>query len=315
MSSAPAAAPVLAEAEAAAIRALAPLLQEAADVKRIRDAGSPSPLAERWFGEAWGAIAEGVPAVQVARRTCARAVAAARLGAIDAATLRNAGLADGVVASVLREAVEDAGSALEPAWRETLAGEAARDATTAAEDVRPTFVAALAAQPRAGATRPGRPRLMLFPTESHAEHCLAVAVFAGLLAPSLGADPGEPFLAGLAHHLHNARLPDAGWAGEELLGDALDTVVATLTERALAELGHGPATEVRRALTLTRPDATGPGARSFQAADVLDRVLEMRRHARAASFTVDEALQDLELVHPGPLQGFGLAVVREAGLR
>ena len=34
-----------------------------------------------------------------------------------------------------------------------------------------------------------------------------------------------------------------------------------------------------------------------------------------AAFTLDEALDDLDLVHEGPLQDFGLRVVAEAGLR
>ncbi len=60
---------------------------------------------------------------------------------------------------------------------------------------------------------------MFEPPENHAEHCLAVAVYGVLLAPRYGADPSVVFLAGLAHHLHNARLPDSGFTGEALLGD------------------------------------------------------------------------------------------------
>ncbi len=77
----------------------------------------------------------------------------------------------------------------------------------------PPFVPLLAAQPRAGATRPGHPRVILEPAENHAEHCAVVAVNGVLAAGVFGADPAGPFLTGLAHHLHNAYLPDAGDAG------------------------------------------------------------------------------------------------------
>ena len=77
----------------------------------------------------------------------------------------------------------------------------------------PGFVEALCRQPRAGATAPGRPRLIVEPPENHAEHCWAVAVYGALLADDVDADPADAFLLGLAHHLHNAVLPDAGFAG------------------------------------------------------------------------------------------------------
>jgi hypothetical protein len=41
----------------------------------------------------------------------------------------------------------------------------------------------------------------------------------------------------------------------------------------------------------------------------------MRHHARAAAFTLDVALDELDLVHAGPLQAYGLDVVAAAGLR
>jgi hypothetical protein len=47
---------------------------------------------------------------------------------------------------------------------------------------------------------------------------------------------------------------------------------------------------------------------------VIDRVLQVRQYARAAAFTVDQALDELELVHGGPVQAFHLAVLEEAGL-
>ena len=74
-------------------------------------------------------------------------------------------------------------------------------------------------------------RVVVEPPESHGDHCLTVAVYGVLVAPVFGADPVAPFLVGLAHHLHNVVLPDAGFAGEVLLGAALDRVLTTLEER------------------------------------------------------------------------------------
>ena len=53
----------------------------------------------------------------------------------------------------------------------------------------PPFVPLLAAQPRAGATRPGYPRVILEPAENHAEHCAVVAVNGVLAAGCLRRGP------------------------------------------------------------------------------------------------------------------------------
>ena len=47
---------------------------------------------------------------------------------------------------------------------------------------------------------------------------------------------------------------------------------------------------------------------------MIDRVLQARHHARAAAFTVDQALGDLQLVHEGPLQAFHLRMLSTLGL-
>jgi len=60
--------------------------------------------------------------------------------------------------------------------------------------------------------------------------------------------------------------------------------------------------------------AATPNARAFHAADVVDRVLQMRHYARAAAFTLDQALDDLDLVHPGPVQSFHHEVLAAAAL-
>jgi hypothetical protein len=43
-------------------------------------------------------------------------------------------------------------------------------------------------------------------------------------------------------------------------------------------------------------------------------VLQVHHHARAAAFTASQALDDLELVHAGPVQAFHLDVLAAAGL-
>jgi hypothetical protein len=142
-----------------------------------------------------------------------------------------------------------------------------------------------------------------------------VAVGAVLATPYYGVtDVVTPFLCGLAHHLHNALLPDSGFAGEALLGAELEPLIDRLTRAALAEL-PGPLRAMTGEALELRASAESPPARAFHAADVLDRVLEMRHHARTAAFTVEQALEELELVHEGPIQAFGLSVLEEAGLR
>ncbi len=43
-------------------------------------------------------------------------------------------------------------------------------------------------------------------------------------------------------------------------------------------------------------------------------VTDLHHHARAAAFTAAQALDDLELVHAGPVQSFHLDVLAAAGL-
>ena len=155
---------------------------------------------------------------------------------------------------------------------------------------------------------------MLEPPESHADHCAAVAVCGALLSESFGAQPAAVFVAGLAHHLHNAVLPDAGFTGEELLGERLDGILDRLNREALATLPRDLADTVQSSLQLVG-HAGSPEARAFNAADVLDRVLQMRHYARMAQFTMDQALDEMDLVHEGPLKDFHERVLAEAGLR
>ncbi len=293
-----------------ALAGLRPLLAEIGDAKRVRVAGASGSLAEQAFGRAWARLVAGEDVAAVAFSETAAAVARARLAGIDAGVLTTAGLSGGEALTVLRRGFDEVAGPLDDGLRERLR---AALGPLPSPGGAPALAGTLNAQPRAGATAPGRPRIVVEPPESHGDHCLTVAVYGALVAPVVGADPVAPFLLGLAHHLHNVVLPDAGFAGEVLLGDALEPLVARLEERELAALPADLAGRVREVLAL-RPGADVPEARAFHAADVLDRVLQVHHHARAAAFTASQALDDLELVHAGPVQAYHLDVLASAGL-
>ena len=184
--------------------------------------------------------------------------------------------------------------------------------TTGLQDLPPAL-ALLCAQPRAGATRPGYQRLVLTPAELHGEHCLLTAVYAYLTAEGYGADRGVAFLAGLAHHLHNALLPDCGFAGEILLGKHLDGVIRDGREQALAQLPTELAERTRAALR-HHETIDAPEGRAISAGDVLDRVLDVKWRTRAAAVTDADILGDLDLVHVGPLKDFQTELLSRHGL-
>ena len=279
------------------------LVAAVVDLKRVRFAGVS--VADRGFARAWASLEAGEDVGDVALREAALALAATQLGAMGEGVLVDAGLSRGEAATVLAGAVRAAGGSEEHA--------AAVTADWSGGGRPPAFVARMAASPRAGVTAPGRPRYVLEPAESHAEHCWAVAVLAVLLAEEPGAR-AEAFLCGLAHHLHNAWLPDAGFAGEVALGEHLEPVVAGLRARGLALLDAPCLADAAGSAVALTTHADTPAARAFNTADVLDRVLELRFHERAAAFTVREAVEDYEIVHAGPLQAFGMGVLREWGL-
>lgn len=288
------------------------LLREIGDLKRIRSAGRRGSVATRLFREAWSALAAGDDAASLAWSVTARALAAARLGDLDREALRALGLSADEAAEILGRGLREAGTALPAGTLDRLAAALSGDRRREGPEL-PAFVAALEQQPRAGITCPGRPRIMLQPAESHAEHCLAVAVYGVLLAGPYGADPAAVFLAGLAHHLHNAAMPDSGFTGEMLLGTHLLPAMQRATEQALAQLDQPLRREVERACRIL-PDAGTPDGRAFHAADVLDRVLEIEQHLVPARLTMAEVLGPMALVHDGPVKPFHDAVLAAHGL-
>ena len=108
-------------------------------------------------------------------------------------------------------------------------------------------------------------------------------------------------------------MPDAGDAGDVLLGDTLKPLMERFRAQAIAELPQALQQPVRDAVSVVYSAET-PEAKTFQTADVLDRVLEMEWHANSAAFTLSVALEDMDIVHPGPVQAFQLGIMRQAGL-
>jgi hypothetical protein len=285
---------------------LIPLLREINDLKRVRAAGIDGTLAARAFRRSWGRLVAGDSPVTVALRETALAVAAARLGGIDRAMLTRAGLSGEEATGVLQSAFDAVAEPLDPLLAATLRDHLSEPDPAPAEP--PAFVHDLERQPRAGATRPGYPRLILEPPESHADHCMMVAVYAVLAGPAYGADPAVPFLAGLSHHFHNAVMPDSGFAGEMLLRRHLEPVMERLTDEIIATLPDHLARACREARRIL------PDAKAFHSADVIDRVLQMDQYARVASFELRHAVEEMELVHAGPLQDFQTGLLRTVGL-
>ena len=287
--------------------AIVPLLREVGDLKRVTAANlAPGQsVAARMFLRGWARIVRGDGAARVAYESLASGVAAARLGALDAERLVTLGLDEDEARGVLVRALDELSGPLAPALAARLreAVPVAAAAGDADEADAPPFAHALARQPRAGVTCPGRARIMLQPEENHADHCMVVALYAGLLAPSLGADPAQAWWLGMAHHLHSAAMPDAGYTGEMLVEPHLTRVIENARTLALEELAPDLRARARAALDEVADDAT-PAARAFHAADVIDRVLEIDHHLSTSAVTMDRVLGEYELVHDGPVKAF-----------
>lgn len=294
----------------ARLSSLVPLAVELCDLKRVRDASSPDSLASRMFRRGWAALLAGQDPAGVAMQTTADALAAARLGGIDREVLTSVGVEDTAATAILERSFGEVAGLVDSGLCGLLRPQLGQPYRSGPA---PDFAEALIRQPRAGATCPGKPRIVLEPPEGHGDHCLVVAVLAAVLAPRYGADPATAFLAGMAHHLHNAALPDSGFAGEILLGEHLTPILQRLFARELATLPEPLRGTVAAALAHI-PDASTFAGQAFHAADVVDRVLQMRHYDQVARFTVDQALDDMDLVHAGLTQAFHHAVLQDAGL-
>jgi hypothetical protein len=289
---------------------LLPLLRALGDLKRSRCAGREGSIATRLFAAAWSHLSAGAASAEAMLIVVREALIATRLGDLDAACMQFVGIPASEAQRIRLQAAADACTGLDPGLSDRVLN---APSLPIAACPPPGFVARLAAQPRAGAVAPGRGRLVLEPPENHAEHCAIAAIAGVLLAPSWHADPETVFVAGLAHHLHNALLPDVGYAGELLLGRWLEPAMERATAAALSELPSALRDRVSAARAILPGAATAEG-RAFHAADTLDRVLQLEHHLRAAGTTMAFALREMQLVHPGPVKPFQDAVLERMGL-
>ena len=287
-------------------------LRELGDLKRVRSAGREGSIANRLFRTAWAELRATEPRA-VALAVTARALAATRLADLDDTMLAVLEIEEADRRSIQRAGFDAVASRIDPPLVAQLrAALASPGASEWCADL-PAFVANLENQPRAGITCPGRGRIVLQPPENHAEHCLVVAVYGVLLSPAYGAEPATVFLAGLAHHLHNAIMPDAGFTGEMLLGPHLDAAIGSATQAVLAQLPPDLRREVDGARSILG-DAASPEGRAFHAADVIDRVLEIEQHLTAGRLDMRTVLDEMDLVHAGPVKPFHDDVLRQVGL-
>lgn len=294
------------------------VLRELGELKRVRSAGRAGSIAQRRFLRDWSLLCGGADPDRVMRDSVSALLAAARLGDIDAPVLLELGVGRADADAIHQAAVAELLPDLHPDTAALLRGDDGTGTDAIAGEpphpgAVPAFAVLLAEQPRAGVTCPGLPRLLFEPPENHAEHCVIVALYAVLLAPIFAADPTVAWLASTAHHLHNALLPDSGFSGEMLLGQHLDPVMNRATEHSLRQLPPALAERVRDARSIL-PDADTPEGRVFHAADTFDRVWQIDQHLRPGRTSLDFVLNDMALVHDGPVKSFQDRLLRGAGL-
>lgn len=241
-------------------------------------------------------------------------LSSARLGAITPSVLQNVGLNLLDAQSILKDSIllhESLASAL----KDSLINASIALSKIRVEDISKAsdWAIKLAATPRAGATCPGKPRIVLEPPEQHSDHCVMVAAYAYLLADTFGAVRDDAWLIGLCHHLHNVDLPDAGFTGEMLLGAHLGSVTSLLRNRVTSSFSDHYRNRVLD-LFAEIEDLESPLAKAFHAADTIDRVIQMEHYARAAQFRVSTAMEEFNLVHEGQAQEFQYALLNSIGI-
>ena len=155
------------------------------ELKRLQAADCENSLAGHLFTQAWCSLCSENP-VDVVDTTAAAALLSTQLGWVAAKRLASLGVGTAAISAIVRRAftaaVSDIPTALARRLEQSLAVEFAPPRPA------PAFVGRLLRQPRAGATAPGKPRLVLEPAESHAEHCLCVAVIGRARAGGPGRD-------------------------------------------------------------------------------------------------------------------------------
>lgn len=301
------------------------LLPQLQDLKRQQPAHYKKSIASSLFTESWKRLFYGENSEEIALKITLKALLSLVLPGCDAYFFKTAKIdsksAENILKSAFSELIE---GKIHPELFGQLFDEIPNLVTEFYSEndfgVKKTnfdqkywFVEALCKQPRAGATKPGMPRLLLVPPEMHSDHCLITAVYAVLLSPCFEAEVGLPFLTGLAHHLHNAVLPDCGFAGEIALGDHLQPIIENSRAEALNKVGTTESEIITKAIN-NHENLNNAEGQSSSAADVLDRVLDIKWRVRAASVTEKDVLDDLELVHDGPIKSFQTAILKSADL-
>ncbi len=310
------------------LRSISPLLAELEDLKRQQPAHYDQSIASTLFAESWRRLMLGEGTENVAYLITTKALVSLLLPGCDQHFVHQSGLSRADTVDLYQKALHEVARErlevdqhemleryIEPLMDEYFERIQEPNQDTPLKDfqIRAWFVRILSKQPRAGATSPGKARLLLLPPESHADHCLITAVMAVLLAPQYGASVAQPFLAGLSHHLHNAILPDCGFAGEELMQAYLPGIIRRGRHKALSGLPSELAEEVQAALAIHENLAL-PEGQTISAADVIDRVLDIKWRTRAAGVTNEDVLSELELVHQGPLKDFQDQLLEQSGI-
>ncbi len=305
------------------MHATARLFSELQDLKRLRPAGVRHSLADELFVSAWWEVVAGADWSEVADRTAAVAILYVLFPGVEGRFFTAARLEEDAIREVCTNAFNrTVGERLDeetverlrkqlPVIVRTWAGTQVQSESET--DKLPDCLERLRQQPRAGATHPDHPRLVLTPPESHADHSLLTAVYATLSAAGYGADPGRAFVCGLAHHLHNAFLPDCGWAGELALEPYLQQTIENCRAAALEEFDPEVSDGLRDVLRHHESIADAEG-KAISAGDTLDRVLDVKWRVAAAAVTEAKVLGDLDLVHPGPLKDFQTELLATTGL-
>ncbi|MCY7346917.1 MAG: hypothetical protein LH614_11940, partial [Pyrinomonadaceae bacterium] len=197
--------------------------------------------------------------------TARNALIGANLGAIDAEVLRSADLGRNEIETILSRAFDAVAAPVDASLR-TEMRELIGEESNSEEAENPHFVELLIRQPRSGATKVGAPKMIFDQPENHAENSIIVGIYAVLLAPVYRADIETVFSAALAHHFHNAYLPDSGFAGEESLGEFMPAIFDSFRRRCLSEIPEKLHEKIWSALKVIEK-ADAPEAQAFHAAE------------------------------------------------
>ena len=318
----------LGKEEVLGLSKISSLCIELQDLKRQKPKGYAFSIAEQLFIEGWQRILAGEEHSQIAFTITAKALLSITLPGFESGFFKELNFEVDTVADILTGTLQtvvdkyelpiDTADQLQKALSHHIEAIATASGTANTIDDQhfedsAQFVYDLIKQPRAGATNPNSSRMLLLPPESHADHCLITAVFAVLFASKYKADPGQSFLIAMSHHIHNAILPDMGFAGETALEKHLPYILDTSRKKALAKLPGTLQSELLHAIH-THENILVPEGEASAAADVTDRVLDIFWRLKASKISKEQLLDDLELIHPGPIQSFQNDFIKQLDL-